>query len=309
MILLSGQFTADLVHELAKLMPVGSYEDASASELGSAEILVTRGKLRVDDSVLARLPSLRLVIKGGAGVDTIDVDAAADRGIAVEATGGSEDSVADLALALTLCCLRNLVAFDGAVRRLDWASKAGFVGSTVASCHVGVVGFGRIGRAYAARVVALGAQVSFWDRSPNASDKSEFAARIGARQHNTLAGLLAAVDIVSIHVPLSEVTRGLLAEPEFSAIRPGTILINTARAAVVNRECLWEALVSGRLAAAGLDVHYLEGKPEHDPLYELPNVVLAPHVGAQTHQAQQAISARILSLVRSHTAENLEASA
>ncbi len=305
MILLSGQFTADLVPELSKLMPVGSYEDAAAPELASAEVLVTRGKLRVDGSVLARLPSLRLVIKAGAGVDTIDVAAAMARGIAVQATGGSEDSVADLALALTLCCLRNLVAFDGAVRRRDWASKAGFVGSTMASRHVGVVGFGRIGRAYAARAAALGAQVSFWDRSPDAREKAGLAARIGARQHDTLAGLLGAVDVVSLHVPLSQGTMGLLAEREFSAIRPGAILINTARATVVDRDCLLKALVTARLAAAGLDVHYLEGKPEHDPLYDLPNVVLAPHVGAQTYQAHQAISARIVSLVRNHAARKV----
>lgn len=306
MILLNGQFADDLIPQLERSMRTGRYEGAGDAELGCAEILVTRGKLRVDSSVLDRLPSLRLVIKAGAGLDTIDVAAATARGIAVRATGGSEDSVAELALALTLCCLRNLTAFDRAVRRLDWASKTGFVGATMASRHVGVIGFGRIGRAYAAKAAALGAEVSFWDRSPGQRDKAEFAARIGATSHERLSTLVAAADVLSLHVPLTGETRSLLGTREFSSIRRETILINTARAEVVNRDCLMEALATGRLAAAGLDVHYLEGKPSHDPLYDLPNVVLTPHVGAQTHDAQRAISSRIVALVRSHAASAAE---
>jgi D-3-phosphoglycerate dehydrogenase / 2-oxoglutarate reductase len=296
---MSGQYAPDLRQRLESCLPVDELTNVLGSDrAGDVGVLITRGKLIVDLPLLEKLPELRMVIKAGAGLDTIDTIAAQARGIQVAATGSDPDSVAELALTLLLSCLRHVRYFDDAIRRDDWSAKERLFGDTISSRRIGIIGFGRIGQSFARMVSALGAQTFVWDRSTGRREKNEAARRIGAIVCADLHALLACSDTVSLHLPLTPATRGLLGPKEFSAIRQGSILINTARAILVDHDCLLAALTTGHLRAAGLDVHYAEGRAVDDPIIDLPNVVLTPHVGAQTCQAHEVIADRIVELVR-----------
>ena len=304
---MSGQYAPDLRQRLESHLPVDELTNVLGTDrAGDVGILITRGKLIVDLSLLEKLPKLRMVVKAGAGLDTIDTTAARARGIQVAATGSDPDSVAELALTLLLSCLRHVRYFDDAVRRDDWSAKERLFGDTISSRRIGIVGFGPIGQSFARIVSALGAQTFVWDRSIGRKDKDRVAKRIGAVACPDLHELLACSDTVSLHLPLTPATRGLLGPRELSEIRKGTILINTARAMLVDHDCLVAALMTGHLRAAGLDVHYAEGRSVDDPIFNLSNVVLTPHVGAQTSQAHQVIADRIVELVCSAAAATRE---
>ena len=305
----SGQFAEGLRERLARYAETAALDEIVDAGRGDAvTVLVTRGKLRVDRQLVESLPGLRKIIKAGSGLDTVDVAAAGERGVAVVATGGSAGSVADLAMALSFACLRHVGIFDRAVRAGAWHEKDRFVGSTFASRRVGIVGFGRIGQAFAAMARALGAEVRAWDRSIAAGAKAGICREAGVTACASLDRLLGDSDLVSLHLPHVPDTKGLIGRSEFGAMRPGTILVNTARAAVVDHDALVRALTDGPLAAAGLDVHYAEGKADADPLFALPNVVLTPHVGAQSAQAHEAIADRIVEEVASFAASIEEVS-
>lgn len=297
-IALSGQYAPDLRmhlsrhHEIVELDMV--LYTAQAAEV---DLLITRGGLRVDRALLNRLPKLQKIVKAGSGLDTIDVATARKRGVDVVATGGSAESVADLALALLLSCLRSVPLLDSAVRRGEWQQKALVIGNTLASRRIGIVGFGQIGRQFAAKCIALGAEVRAWDRSIKSEPKGTLLASMSIKQCQSLGSLIQYSDVVSLHLPLNIDTTSLIGRNEFMSMRTGTILINTSRADIVERKALLVALSDGTLASAGLDVHYNEGQETAEPLFDRPNVVLTPHVGAQTEQARQEIAERIISEV------------
>lgn len=295
---LSGQFLPSLKGRLSKLHETveldAVLDTPAADKIG---ILVTRGALHVDSTLIGKLTGLRKIVKAGSGLDTIDLETAQRRGVDVVATGGSSESVADLALALLFCCLRHVSTFDRSVRARDWQQKDRLIGCTLASRRIGIVGFGRIGRAFGKMGHALGAEVRAWDRSIEAGQKADQLDRAHVAPCRSLTALVQESDVVSLHLPLGPETTGLLGRKQFKSMQRGTVLINTARAGIADREALIAALTDGTLAAAGLDVHYTEGRSTSDRLFELPNVVLTPHVGAQTVQAQQDIADRIVAEV------------
>jgi phosphoglycerate dehydrogenase-like enzyme len=227
----------------------------------------------VTAEVLDAAPKLRLVQKIGVGVNTIDLDHARARGVAVcNMPGTNSRAVAEHALGLMLAVLRQLPRFDADVRhgrgwswdpaRQDWLGEIG--GRTV-----GLVGFGGIPQLLAPVLEALGARVLYTARSPH---------RHASAGYRDLDALLAESDIVSLHVPLTDATRHLLNARRFRSMKPGAILINTARGALVDEAALLDALDGGRLAGAGLDVFDEEPLPPNHPLMSRPDVVLAPHV-------------------------------
>lgn len=245
-------------------------DDTFYRELGEAEVLwhVLR-PLSADD--LAKAVRLRLVHKLGAGVNTIDVAAATDRGIAVaNMPGANAPSVAEGTLLLMLAALRRLPALDRATRAGNgWPSDPS-LGETVrdvGGCTVGLVGYGNIAKRVAAVVEALGGVVV---HTSTADD--------GHPGWRTLTDLLSVSDIVSLHLPLTETTEGLLDRDAIAGMKPGAVLINTSRGPIVDEGALVDALQSGQLSAAGLDVFATEPVPVDNPLLALPNVVLTPHV-------------------------------
>jgi phosphoglycerate dehydrogenase-like enzyme len=223
-------------------------------------------------AMIEAAPRLRLIQKIGVGVNTIDLDAAKARGIPVcNLPGTNARAVAEHVLALMLATLRRLPRFDAALRRGVWTDTAMQDGpGELGGRTIGLVGYGAIPQVLAPVLAALGCRVLFTARSPKPDAIGEW---------RTLDALLAESDVISLHVPLTPETTKLIDAAALARLRPGAVLINTARGGLVDQAALTGALRSGRLAAAALDVFADEPPRASDPLFSLPNVVLTPHIG------------------------------
>jgi lactate dehydrogenase-like 2-hydroxyacid dehydrogenase len=243
------------------------------------------GTDRIDPALLDAGSRLRVVALASMGYDSVDVAAATERGVVVTHTPNVlADTTADLALALMLMARRRLVRTLDALRRGEWTTfrMDAFLGLDVYGATLGVVGFGQIGQALARRAGGLGMRVQHHDRS---------------RRHD-LAGsravgldeLLRTSDVVSLHVPLTPATRGLIGAAELATMKPTATLVNTSRGGIVDEAALLDALRAGRLHSAGLDV--MVGEPRSDPadpLLHEPNLVVLPHVGSATEATRAAM--------------------
>jgi phosphoglycerate dehydrogenase-like enzyme len=222
-----------------------------------------------DASVIANSPALRVIARVGVGVDSIDLDAATAHGVAVTVTpGANEGTVADHTVALMLAAVRRISEHDAAVRRGEWNRTGEHAAWLLSGGTVGLIGFGHIGRIVAERLRGFDVRVLVND---------PIEPRDHAVEAVALDTLLAAADVVSLHVPLLRTTRGLIGARELALMRPGAILVNTARGGVVDEAALVDALEHGRLRAAALDV-FADEPPVGSRLLSLPNVVLSPHV-------------------------------
>jgi phosphoglycerate dehydrogenase-like enzyme len=251
---------------------VDESDDAGfARELAGAEVLLHVLK-PVTAAMIAGAPRLRLIQKLGVGVNTIDLEAARTAGVAVaNMPGTNSQAVAEMTLALMLSVLRRLSYLDPLTRQgQGWSPDPDLIDGAgeIAGRTVGFVGYGASASRLGAALEALGASVIYTARSPKPWAPGRFVA---------LDALLATADIVSLHVPLTPDTQGLIGREALSAMRPGAILINTARGGLVDEAALVEALTSGRLRGAGLDVFVEEPVDPANPLLALPNVVVAPH--------------------------------
>jgi glyoxylate reductase len=245
----------------------------SPSELreraAGADALLTMLTDRVDAELLDGLPQLRAVANMAVGTDNIDLEAARDRGVAIGSTPGVlTDATADLAMALILAITRRLPEGQARVREGRWGpwQPAQDLGADLAGATLGVVGFGRIGRALATRAAAFGMQIVHTARSSGV----------------TLDELLGCADVVSLHVPLSPATHHLIDSVALSRMKQSAYLVNTARGGVVDQDALRDALQRRRLAGAALDVTDPEPLPADDPLLDAPNLIVVPHIGSAT---------------------------
>ncbi|TYK46775.1 2-hydroxyacid dehydrogenase [Actinomadura decatromicini] len=223
-----------------------------------------------------RAPKLRLIQKLGTGVNTIDLDAAAERGIAVaNMPGRNAQAVAETSLLLMLAALRKVVAFDARTRRGEgWPADRALVGGELAGRTVGLLGGGEIATLLRGMLEAIGAKVVYTSRRQRPGDPSWME----------LDDLLQASDIVSVHVPLTEETHHLLDARRLALLPRDAIVVNTARGAVIDEAALVAALTGGRLGGAGLDVFETEPVDAGNPLLKLENVVVMPHVAWLTHE-------------------------
>jgi glyoxylate reductase len=268
-------------------LPGEAWEELGSIELGpvdgrrdDVEALIVSGDI-VDDSVLDRLPALRLVANYGVGYDNVDAEACRARGVAVTNTPGVLDAAtADLAIALMLAVRRRVVEGHELMREGRWGSswsETPFLGRDLSGARLGIVGLGRIGTAVAKRASAFDMQVLFHRRT-----------REAAPGYRELDDLLREADVVTVHTPLTHETTGLVSAERLALLRDGATLINTARGAVVDEDALVTELVSGRISA-GLDVFVHEPRvPE--ALRSLPNVVLTPHIGSATVETRAAMT-------------------
>ena len=252
---------------------VDETDDAGfAREIADADVLLHVLK-PVTAAMIAQAPRLKLVQKLGVGVNTIDLDACKAAGAAVaNMPGVNSQAVAEMTLALMLSVLRRLSYLDPLTRRGEgWAPDPDLIDGAgeIAGRTVGFVGYGASASRLGAALEALGAKVIYTARSAKPGLAGRFV---------TLTSLLADADIVSLHVPLTLETRGLIGAEAIAAMRPGAILINTARGELVDEAALAVALASGRLRGAGLDVFAQEPVDPANPLLALPNVVVAPHM-------------------------------
>ncbi|MFC5667781.1 NAD(P)-dependent oxidoreductase [Kitasatospora misakiensis] len=229
---------------------------------------------------------LRVVGRAGAGTDHVDLAATARHGVAVTHTPGSNaDAVAEFALAQLLALTRDLVAHNESSHRGRWRSPAA-PARALSELTLGILGLGRIGRALAGRARALGMTVQGLGRHPAPGD--------GVPRAGSLAELLAASDVVSVHLPLTAETRGLIGRTELALLRPGAILLNTARGGIVDESALADALrdPTHPLAAAAVDTFAHEHAAFDSPLFGLPNALLTPHVAGMTRSAMAEAAVR-----------------
>lgn len=260
--------------------------DPSRAELlraaGEADGILSFLTDRIDAELLAAAPRLRIVANVAVGYDNVDLAGAARRGVLVTNTPGAlTEAVADFTWALILAAARRVAEGDRLVRegRFEGWRFELLQGMELAGRSIGIVGYGRIGRAVARRAAGFGMKVLASARRP-----IDPGAEPGV-EPATLEAILARCDVVTLHVPLTPGTRRLIGAPELSRMRPETILVNMARGPVVDEAALATALGAGRIAAAALDVYEEEPKV-HPALLSLPNVVLAPHLGSATREAR-----------------------
>ena len=268
---------------------VGLKEDQLVEAIRDVDALLVRSATKVTRRVLQAAPKLSVVGRAGVGVDNVDVDAATERGVVVmNAPAGNTTTTAELAIALLVALSRNLTRADRAVRAGEWKKRSSLIGSEVTGKTLGVVGLGRIGRAVAQRARGLELDVIAHDPFL-AGDKSP----VEGVELVTLAELLAKSDFVTLHVPFTDTTRNLLSRERLFAMKRGARLINAARGGLVDEKALVEALESGHLRGAALDVFEKEPPPADHPLLSRDDVILTPHLGASSEEAQRNVAVEI----------------
>lgn len=267
--------------------------DALADALGDVEAVIIRSSTTIDRPALARADRLRVIGRAGVGVDNIDVEAATERGIAVfNAPSGNTISAAELTMALLLAAVRKVAAADRSMRRGEW-DRSAFRGSELHGKTLGLLGAGRIGGEVARRARAFGMRVVVYDPFL----QEERAKQLGV-ETDRLEQVLAAADVLSLHVPLTDATANLISAERLAMMKPGAIVVNAARGGVLDEEALLAALENGRLGGAALDVFAEEPLPSDHPLRSLDTVVLTPHLGAATEEAQHNVAIEAAESVR-----------
>ncbi|MEZ5605104.1 MAG: hydroxyacid dehydrogenase, partial [Burkholderiaceae bacterium] len=287
---LRGAFDVDYAPELV--------DDRAGllARVAEADALIVRNRTRVDREVLAAAPRLRAVGRLGVGLDNIDVAACEAAGVAVyPATGANSLAVAEYVVATSMVLLRGAYLSSNEVAAGQWPRARMSQGRETAGKTLGLVGFGGIGRMTAKLAQALGMRVLAYDPMlpPDAPAWSE--AGVGRRELDALFG---EVDVLSLHVPLTESTRGLVDAARLARMKPDAILVNTARGGVVDETALAAALRSGKLGGAALDVFDDEPLRAGSPLAGAPNLILTPHIGGVTRESNERVSSLIAERIR-----------
>ena len=271
----------------------GEPKEALATAIRDAEGLIVRSGTQVDSALLEGAERLEVIGRAGVGVDNIDMEVATRRGVAVlNAPGGNTHSTAELAFALLLAAARRIPEADRSIREGRWDRKT-LRGQQLHGKLLGVIGAGRIGSEVARRGRAFGMRVVAYD--PYLSGERATQERL---QRVELDELLAEADFVTLHVPLTDATERMIGEAELARMKPTAVLVNAARGGIVDQGALAEALRAGSIAAAALDVYAREPLPDDDPLRDAPNLVMTPHVGAATAEAQREVAIEIARSVR-----------
>jgi D-3-phosphoglycerate dehydrogenase / 2-oxoglutarate reductase len=266
--------------------------------LATAQGLIVRSATKVKADMLAKAPELRVVGRAGVGVDNIDLIAATERGVAVlNAPAGNTVSAAELTMALVLAMVRKVPEADASMRRGEWA-RSKLNGVELRGRTLGLVGAGRIGGEVAKRCRAFGMEVVAYDPYLTEDRAEELQVERG-----TLDDVLERGDVLSLHVPLTDDTSGMIGADELARMKKGAYLVNVARGGVVDEAALAEAVSSGHLAGAALDVFTSEPLEEGSPLRGVPNLLLTPHLGASTSEAQELVASEIAEAVRAALAE------
>lgn len=256
------------------------------SHLGDCAALVVRNQTRVNRELLDRAPSLRVVGRLGVGLDNLDLPALRERGI-VAVTGGNANAiaVAEYAIAAMLALARRIAPAHADTRAGGW-DRVAFTGTELYGKTLGLIGMGDIGARVARRAAAFGMDLVAYDPAltPSHFSPSEFGARL-----LSLEDVLRVSDYVSLHVPLLDGTRHLINAERLALMKHTARIVNSSRGGIIDEIALFEALREGRLAGAALDVREVEPPPAGDALAGLPNVLLTPHIGGLTDEAQDKI--------------------
>lgn len=249
--------------------------------IANYDVLIVRSATKVTREVIEAGDKLKLIVRAGVGMDNIDLKAAKARNVKVLNTPEAPTvSVAELVLGLMLTWARRISQADASMKRGKW-EKSKLAGTELRGKTLGIIGTGRVGRAVAYRAGAFEMKLLAYDVEMN----HEFAKKAGV-QYVDLETLLQESDYVTLHVPLMPQTEYMIGEREFGLMKPTAVLVNTARGEIVDEAALTKALKEKKIAGACLDVYERE-PPEGSPLLELPNVILTPHLGASSKEAQR----------------------
>jgi len=261
-------------------------------EVGDAEALLVRSATNVDAEAIAAARRLRVIARAGVGLDNVDVRAATQAGVmVVNAPTSNTVSAAELAVALLLAAARHLVPANVALKHGEW-TRSKYTGIELYEKTIGIIGLGRIGVLVAQRLAAFGMRVIAYDPYVQAGRAAQVGVRLVA-----LDDLLAESDFVSVHLPKTPETVGLIGAEQLHKVKPTLIVVNAARGGIVDEAALYDALREGRVAAAALDVYASEPCTD-SPLFALDNVVATPHLGASTHEAQEKAGIAVAHSVR-----------
>jgi D-3-phosphoglycerate dehydrogenase / 2-oxoglutarate reductase len=270
----------------------GSDRAALLPALAGVDAVIVRSATRIDAEALAKAPNLRVVARAGVGLDNVDVEAATKAGVmVVNAPSSNTVSAAEHAVGLLLAVARNVPQAMASLKAGEW-QRSRFTGAELYGKVAGILGLGRIGELVAQRLAAFCLQVIAYDPYvPTAR-----AAQLGVRLVG-LEDLLAEADFISVHLPKTAETSGLIGERELRLVKPGVLIVNAARGGIVDENALALALKDGRVGGAGIDVFATE-PPADSPLLAFPNVVVTPHLGASTHEAQEKAGTQVARSVR-----------
>ena len=262
--------------------------------IGQYDAIVGRSATRISADLLRRAERLRVVGRAGVGVDNVAMDVATELGIAViNAPAGNTIAVAELFFGVAIALVRQLPRAFDAMRAGRW-DRGSLLGTELKGKTLGIVGLGRIGGEVAARAHAFGMELMAYD--PYVGDARFAALRV--RRMATLDALLDACDLLTVHTPLTDETEGMIGRRELARLRAGSIVANLARGGIVDDAALLSALESGHVRGAMLDVYAVEPLAAEHPLRQAPNVVLTPHIGANTAEAQRNVAVDVCAAVR-----------
>jgi len=284
----------DPVHEVGlKMLTESGFTVDFKPEINSNELkkvvgeyhaLIVRGRTKISKDILAAAENLKIIVRAGVGLDNIDLAAAEDLGITVVNTPKAlTEAVAELTIGLMLSLARMIPYADRNMKEGKWSKKE-LMGWELKGKTLGIVGFGRVGMRVADIAKVFGMRIIVHTRRPEIKPLDKYDA-VALPLHE----MLMKSDIVSLHVTLTPQTRHMISEEEFKAMKDGIYLINTSRGAIVDEKALLEALKSGKIAGAALDVYEVE-PPTNMELIRMPNVICTPHIGAQTVEAQKTAS-------------------
>ena len=297
-ILIAEKISASAVEQLKEpgwtVLTAEQLDGKLASELETADALIVRSAVQADAALLSHAKKLRVVGRAGVGVDNIDLDAATRQGIAVMNTPGANAvAVAEQTLGMMLAMARHLCRADALMHAGKWEKKS-LQGSELRGKTLGIAGLGRIGMEVARRARAFGMEIVGHDPFVSVAVAKEQGIRLVSMEE-----LYGAADYITLHVGLTPQTTGMINEAAFKKMKKGVRLVNCARGELVNEADLASALKDGRVTAAALDV-FNEEPLKNSPLQSLENVILTPHIGGSTHEAQEAVGVQIARQVREY---------
>jgi D-3-phosphoglycerate dehydrogenase len=274
-----------------------SVDDSATAEftaaLETAEGLIVRSGTQVTRNLISRAGQLKTIGRAGVGVDNVDLDAATERGIAVfNAPGGNTTAAAELTIALLISVARRIPAAEASLRRGEW-DRSAFKGVELRGKTLGLIGAGRIGGEVATRCQAFGMDVVVYDPYLAEERAEELGVELVGFDEVAARG-----DFISIHVPLTDETRGIVEEQTLGRMKSTAFVVNASRGGVVDEDALANALHDGVIAGAALDVYETEPLAADSPLRAAPNLVLTPHLGASTAEAQVGVATEVAAKIR-----------
>ncbi|WP_152043239.1 hydroxyacid dehydrogenase [Salinigranum salinum] len=296
-VLIAGDIAEDefeMIDDIARFTETSHYRsrDELLSDISRFDAIIVRS-YDIDSELLQNATKLKVISKRGVGVDSIDVETATEMGVVVCNTpGANAQAVAEHTIGLLLAVRKKLLVADRDVRDGMWQREK-YVGHELSGDVLGIFGFGNIGEIVARIAKSIGMDAVVYD--PYVT-RSELPSHV--RKTSTLGDLFSRSDVVSIHAPLTDETRNIIGEAEFETFSRSGILLNTARAEIVNEKALLNALQSSKIAGAGLDVLHDEPPAEASTIYDLDNVVLSPHIAGTTIEANKEKSRRAAEHVR-----------